>query len=409
MKTEQKGDEIARRAVRPRQRPKALMEIRNLKMAQSPHRYVRGNAAKFYEWLDEIGPNALPQGPPIWICGDCHIGNLGAVGNTKGDVAIQIRDMDQTTIGNPAHDLIRLSVSLATAARGSHLSGVVIARMTEALLAGYLGVLDSRHRFKGRPIKPAAIRACIKEATNRTWRQLARKRLKTDQIPPGKQFWPLRRDERTAIERLCRDQAMIESVTHISAQEGDDKLQVIDAAYWVKGCSSLGRLRYAVLLGDGNRWKYSLLDIKEAALPAAPCVSRENLPRDNGDRVVQGAKNLSPFLGNRMVAARILGKSVVVRELLPQDLKLEVETLPASDATELAYYLGSVVGRGHAGQLSQSEARTWRRELMRHHGKTIEAPSWLWTCIVDLIGIHERQYLDHCRRWALGGFAPESR
>jgi uncharacterized protein (DUF2252 family) len=28
---------------------------------------------------------------------------------------------------------------------------------------------------------------------------------------------------------------------------------VLDAAYWVKGCSSLGRLRFAVLLGVGKR------------------------------------------------------------------------------------------------------------------------------------------------------------
>jgi uncharacterized protein (DUF2252 family) len=27
---------------------------------------------------------------------------------------------------------------------------------------------------------------------------------------------------------------------------------VVDAAYWMKGCSSLGRLRFAVLLGVGK-------------------------------------------------------------------------------------------------------------------------------------------------------------
>ena len=88
-------------------------------MAVSAHAYVRGNALKFYEWLGSLEEGALPEGPAIWICGDCHVGNLGPVANAEGKVEIEIRDLDQTVIGNPAHDLIRLALSLATAARGS--------------------------------------------------------------------------------------------------------------------------------------------------------------------------------------------------------------------------------------------------------------------------------------------------
>jgi uncharacterized protein (DUF2252 family) len=73
----------------------------------------------------------------VWICGDCHIGNLGSVANAEGDIDIQLRDLDQTVIGNPAHDLIRLGLSLATAARGSDLPGVTIAKMLENMMEGY--------------------------------------------------------------------------------------------------------------------------------------------------------------------------------------------------------------------------------------------------------------------------------
>ena len=55
---------------------------------------------------------------------------------------IQIRDLDQTVIGNPAHDLIRLGLSLATAARGSDLPGVTTARMLEQMMEGYGAALD---------------------------------------------------------------------------------------------------------------------------------------------------------------------------------------------------------------------------------------------------------------------------
>jgi len=91
------------------QRTRLLAERQALKMARSAHAYVRGSTAKFYEWLESCDRVRLPDGPPVWICGDCHVGNLGPVADVEGQVEIQIRDLDQTVIGNPAHDLIRLA------------------------------------------------------------------------------------------------------------------------------------------------------------------------------------------------------------------------------------------------------------------------------------------------------------
>ena len=98
----------------PGDRSARLAQIRNLKMAQSAHAYVRGSKTKFYEWHGMLERGAAPAGPPVWICGDCHVGNLGPVANASGRIEIQIRDLDQTVIGNPAHDLLRLSLSLAS-------------------------------------------------------------------------------------------------------------------------------------------------------------------------------------------------------------------------------------------------------------------------------------------------------
>ena len=61
---------------RPKQRAIVLLRTRNLKMARNAHAYVRGSTVKFYEWLED-GGRKLPAGPSVWICGDCHLGNLG--------------------------------------------------------------------------------------------------------------------------------------------------------------------------------------------------------------------------------------------------------------------------------------------------------------------------------------------
>src|SRR6202166_2248781 len=124
-------------SIKPTERQAVLEERRRLKMARSAHAYVRGNTLQSYEWLEAGSGDKLPQGPPVWICGDCHVGNLGPVANADGKVEIEIRDLDQTVIGNPAHDLIRLGLSLATAARGSDLPGVTTALMMEQMIEGY--------------------------------------------------------------------------------------------------------------------------------------------------------------------------------------------------------------------------------------------------------------------------------
>jgi hypothetical protein len=96
----------------------------------------------------------VPTGPPIWICGDGHVGNLGQLADAKGRVAIQIRDLDQTVIGNPAHDLIRLGLSLASAARGSDLPGVTTAWILEELIAGYETALGGTFEGPEGPFLP---------------------------------------------------------------------------------------------------------------------------------------------------------------------------------------------------------------------------------------------------------------
>ena len=93
---------------KPEDRIAVLEQRRKFKMARSAHAYVRGSTMSFYEWLGTKVGQSVPLGPPIWICGDCHLGNLGPIANAKGLVEIEIRDLDQTVIGNPVHDLIRL-------------------------------------------------------------------------------------------------------------------------------------------------------------------------------------------------------------------------------------------------------------------------------------------------------------
>lgn len=392
---------------RPEDRPQLLTARRNARMARSTHAYVRGNTSKFYDWLEQADIRSLPEGPAIWICGDCHTGNLGPVADAGHRIAIQIRDLDQTVIGNPVHDLIRLGLSLATTARSSALPGTTTIQMIEALFEGYVLAL-TRERPDNRTCrKPQLVRVVMNKALRRSWKQLARERLDGTQptIPLGSRFWPIDEAERAEIDALFRQPEIVQLVTCLRSRPDTGKVTVLDAAYWVKGCSSLGRLRYAVLLdidgGASEGHDLCLIDIKEGARAAAPRYPGQKMPRDNAQRVVTGARHLSPSLGERMCPATLQGRPVVLRELLPQDLKLKIEQIGRTEAKQIARYLAFVVGQAHAQQMDAETRRNWLTELKRTRTKSIGAPTWLWGSIVELVGSHEAGYLEHCRGFAL--------
>jgi uncharacterized protein (DUF2252 family) len=391
----------------PNKRQPVLEARRRLKMARSAHAYVRGNTLKFYEWLESSG-GKMPDGPPIWICGDCHVGNLGPVANMKGRVEIEIRDMDQTVIGNPAHDLVRLGLSLATAARGSDLPGVTTAKMLEQMMVGYGHALAVSDTGKQSELIAEPVQPLMKEALHRKWRHLAAERIDDvrPEIPRGSRFWSLTRKEMHEIHQLFRTDEAHRLITCLHNRKNSAEVSVLDAAYWMKGCSSLGRLRYAVLLqvgdGDHRNGGLCLMDIKEAICAAAPRAVRARMPRDNAQRVVEGARNLSPFLGGRMMASHLGGRTVFLRELLPQDLKLELDRITCKEAETAARFLAEVVGKAHGRQMDAATREKWSATLKANRSKTLDAPSWLWSCVIELIASHEAGYLEHCRRYAMG-------
>jgi uncharacterized protein (DUF2252 family) len=391
----------AKKLPRKTDRARILNARRSDKMARSANAYVRGSTVKFYEWLKAQKRRSLPEGPPVWICGDCHVGNLGPVADAKGHVEVQIRDLDQTVIGNPAHDLIRLGLSLAMAARGSDLPGVTTAKILEQMVDGYAQGLSKKG---GEFDRPKSVDSALKNADQRTWKHLARERIDNPRpmIPLGRSFWPLEAIELSKAKKLFEHENVRKLVTMLRSRDDDARVEFLDAAYWVKGCSSLGRLRLAAILGVGKGAKrsYCLIDVKEATEAAAPWYSRAKMPTINADRVAEGARHLTPHLGERMLPARLFGRSVFLRELLPQDLKLEISKLTREEAMTVARYLAGVVGAAHGRQMDATFQKRWRKELTASRSKSLDAPSWLWSSVVALVATHEAAYLEHCRKYA---------
>ena len=255
--------------------------------------------------------------------------------------------------------------------------------------------------------RPECVRVVMRQAVGRTWAHLAKDRLEDTNptIPLGKRFWPISDQERRDIKRIFATEDVRLLVTALRSRENDAPVEVLDAAYWMKGCSSLGRLRFAVLLGVGKSQTKEgglcLIDIKEAVQAAAPRHPAAMMPQHNAMRVVEGARHLSPALGDRMLAATFLDRTVFMRELLPEDLKLEIDKISREEATKAARYLAMVVGKAHARQMDVVTRAKWRDELGRNRSANFDAPHWLWSSIVELVTSHEGAYLEHCRQYAM--------
>ena len=118
------------------------------------------------------------------------------------------------------------------AARGSDLPGVTTARMLEQMMEGYDEALDdgvsesdlNEHR-------PESVRVVLREATSRSWKQLARERIEDEKpaIPLGKRFWPLSAEERAAIGELFAKEPLRRLATARRSRDDVAEVEVRDA------------------------------------------------------------------------------------------------------------------------------------------------------------------------------------
>jgi uncharacterized protein (DUF2252 family) len=126
------------------------------------------------------------------------------------------------------------------------------------MIVGYEGGLSPRSIESA--TRPDTVGLALRNAIRRTWKHLAEERIRDSKpsIPLGNSFWPLEKTERVAIRQLFMQEDVRRLATMLRSRKDNAGVEVLDAAYWVKGCSSLGRLRFAVVLGVGKKSKRSL-------------------------------------------------------------------------------------------------------------------------------------------------------
>ena len=121
--------------------------------------------------------------------------------------------------------------------------------MTEHLIAGYESAFEGELPSEDPDHLPEPIGLVMRAALKRKWQSLREERLENEpRFPLGKKFWPLSAEERAGVAGLVRHESIRRLVTKLDGRDDDGEVRLLDAAYWVKGCSSLGLWRAAALV-----------------------------------------------------------------------------------------------------------------------------------------------------------------
>ena len=322
-------------------------------LAGSPFQFFRGTFHLMaYDLLHGRVPGAAAAAPEGLIVGDLHLENFGIYRGASGALCFDVNDFDDVGFGPLDVDLKRLCTSaflLPGLAQGVRLNAA------RALAHAWADEID---KLGGRfPVPPwtlekaegrvrelledrghkSRVVAVAKVAPDKGRRQLA-----------GDKFSRPAKEWVATVEKAVAE--YFDSLKQLKAPDVPRGHAVLDVGYRFKGLGSLGRLRFTVLLGDGDDRR--LLEIKEARPSVMDEARKKPAPRDRARTQTASIRRMQGDPWAR-VAATHLGKAPALgRENEPDEEKIDTSQFARGDSrheelNNYAQQCGQVLARLH--------------------------------------------------------------
>ncbi len=365
-----------------------LFERKIARMSVSPLAFLRGAAPLFYRML--AARPALAEGPggEGWLAGDLHLENFGAYRPDKtaeDGATFNLNDFDDAVVGPFRLDVLRLTTSLILGGRELGAGGTRALELCDRLLAAYSASAAGASHV---PPVPRPVRTLIEQVERRSRVELldARTVLRQGErrFVRGERYRDL---PKTVVSKVPA--AFLRYAAELDEKERPSKheLEIVDVALRIAGTGSLGGLRVAVLVrGKGGRDGGWVFDMKEQGVPSAATLLGK--PRmDPATRVVTAIEACLAHPPRMLGTTKLLGLSMFVRRLAPQEDKLDLTRIRDSDLDPLAAYLGALLGAAHRRGASKKPIKAWspaERDRIVDHAITIA-------------GVHEATYLALCK------------
>src|SRR6266851_5980349 len=257
--------------------------------------------------LDRV-PGAKTATPEGLIVGDLHLENLGIYRGQSGELCFDVNDFDDVGSGPLDLDLKRLCTSALL------LPGLTQGVCANAARTIALAWAEEVAKLGGRfPVLPwtlekadGRVRELLEEHGHKTREELIAK------VAPGrahKRFDDPQKFARPAkpwiqvVEKAFSEYQ--ESLKQLKAPDAPKGCDILDVASQFKGTGSLGRLRFSVLVGDGEERR--VFELKEARPSVMDAARNRSPPSDRGRAQTASIRRLQGDPWPR-VAATHLGK-----------------------------------------------------------------------------------------------------
>jgi uncharacterized protein (DUF2252 family) len=338
-----------------RERLPELLPIKWARMAASPFGFFRGAVPLMAADLASLPTTSIT----VQICGDAHVRNLGAFASPTGAVVFDINDFDETMSGPWEWDVKRLATSLVLSGREAGHSDGACKEAVKRFVAEYrksvhrcseLTVLElarytvHRHREAG-PL-PELLAKAQRATPQQTLEKLTRSR---DGVRRFREEKPLQ----TAVSESIRRSVLTALKSYYDTLSQDrrhflERYRPVDVAFKVVGTGSIGTRDYVILHFANGSEDPLFLQMKEEPPSGYSQYLKAQVPRNQGERVVQGQRLMQAQSDIFLGWTTMDGRDYLVRQLADHKATIDTADLKGSGLTEYAKMCGEVLGKGHA-------------------------------------------------------------
>jgi uncharacterized protein (DUF2252 family) len=338
-----------------RDRLPELLPIKWARMVASPFGFFRGAVPLMAADLASLPTTGITA----QICGDAHVRNLGAFASPTGALVFDINDFDETMPGPWEWDVKRLAASLVLSGREAGHSDGSCKEAVKNFAVEYrksvnhcseLTILElarytvQRHMEAG-PL-PELIEKAERATPQHTLEKLTRSRDGGRRFQEAKPLLTAVSDK-THRDVLTAQESYRGTLSH-DRRHFLERYQPVDVAFKVVGTGSVGTRDYIILCFGNGAEDPLFLQMKEEPASAYAQYLKVEIPRNQGERVVQGQRLMQAQSDVFLGWTRMDGRDYLVRQLADHKAAIETGDLKCRGLTEYAKMCGEVLGKGHA-------------------------------------------------------------
>jgi len=331
------------------------------KMAQSPFIFFRGTSHLYWHDVSRDWRISLFGGRPesqIWLQGDAHIYNFGALHDHQDRIYFGMDDFDDAVVADFQFDLWRLAASMVLDLQErTFCSDELIDKAVKKLGQAYLEtVAAAEEPYPAVRLEHAPEQ--IRKFLQKVHKKNSRVRMLQKWTGDNPRTFDYQHEKLEAVEDdlFLTIQHAINDYHETRTGVVDEVPQVLDIARRTQaGTGSLGSQRYYALIDGGAPDEHIILDIKQQREPASVAVMpeseqywyRETFTHE-GRRHADAFKAIAEHPDSWLGWLSIDGTLFSVRERSPFKKDYPAHKLNADAYLEMATIWGEVLGREHA-------------------------------------------------------------